>query len=165
MAQQPPVPPQPAGYGSASGARPGGVTAAAVILIVVGALGVIFGLIAAVGGGVVAANLSGGLGGAAIVIALLVLAFAIVEIIAGVKILGLNDTWRVVGIVVAAVALAFTVIGLFGAFAGSSVIDPVSGAQLDTGPQVGSIIMNLIFIALYVFVIMQLVKNKASFGR
>jgi hypothetical protein len=175
MAQQPPgsyppsgPPPPPSAYPPPSGyqpvrARPGGVTTAAVLLIILGALTALGGIIVMIGGGAIAGAF-GGLGGVVIVIGLLVLAYAVFEIIAGIKVLGLSSGWRIAGIVLAAIGAVFSVISLIGSFSAEDRIDP-STFEISSGPNIGSIIFNLIFLTLYVLVVALLARNGRAFTR
>jgi hypothetical protein len=94
------------------------VTAAAVLLIVAGALGVLGGLLLLAGAGVAA---GAGVGGLFLVIAILILGVGAVEIYAGIQVLGLHERGRMIGIVVAAVGAFFNLISI-GRAPGTSVI-------------------------------------------
>ena len=180
MAQQPPgnyppsgPPPPPAypqggGYQQGgyppTGTRPAGVTAAAVILIILGSLAALFGIIAMIGGGAVAGTF-GGLGGIILVIGLLVIVWGVFEIISGVKILGLSNGWRIAGIVLSAIGAVFSLIGLIGAFSGGQELDPQTFELTAGGPNIAGIVTNLIGLALYVAVIVLLARNSRAFTR
>jgi hypothetical protein len=182
MAQQPPAPPpppppgppppgQPPGgpvYGGAPayGARPGGVTAGAIVLIILGALYAIFGLIAMIGGGAVAGQFSGAAGGVIIVVGLIVVAFGVLDIISGARILGLSSGWRIAGIVLASIGALFALLGTIGGFTGGGQeIDPQTFEVVSTGPSIGAIIFGLLFLAANVFVIVQLARHGRYFVR
>jgi hypothetical protein len=180
MAQQPPAPPPPppppppgqppAGpvYGGAPvyGARPGGITAGAIVLIILGALYAIFGLIAMIGGGAVAGQLSGAAGGVIIVVGVIVVAFGVLDIISGAKILGLSSGWRIAGIVLASIGALFALLGTIGGFTGGGQeLDPQTFEVVSTGPSIGAIIFGLLFLAANVFVIVQLARNGRYFVR
>ena len=107
-------------------ARPGMVTGAGITMIVLGALIVLFGLIALIAGAFVGGaanqinNSTPGLGGMAgafagviIVIAVIFLAFGILDIVAGANVLGGRSWARITGIVVAAVVGLLSLPGLF----------------------------------------------------
>jgi hypothetical protein len=165
-------PPPPSAYpppayqpGSPATSRPGGVTAAAVLLIILGALTAIGGIFVMVGGGALAGTF-GGLGGVIIVVGVLALAFAVFEIISGIKILGLNPGWRIAGIVLAAIGAVFSLISLIGSFSsGEAQFDPDTFEFSSGGPNIGGIIFNLIFLAAYVVVIVLLARNSRAFVR
>jgi hypothetical protein len=140
------------------------VTAAAVILIILGALGAIGAVLVMIGGGAIAGTFGGGLGGIVIVIGVLVLAYAVFEIISGVKVLGLSNGWRIAGIVLAAIGAVFAVFGLISAFSGTQEFDP-NTLEFTSGPNIGGIITNLIGLALYVLVIVLLARNSRAFTR
>ena len=110
MSDQYPAPP-PEGTTGPSGApvRSPMVTAAAVLLIVAGALGVLGGLLLLSGAGIAA---GAGVGGLFVVIAILVLGVGALEIYAGIQVLGLHERGRMIGIVVAAVGAFFNVLSI-----------------------------------------------------
>ena len=85
-------------------ARPGIVTAAGVLLIIAGALQVLFGLL------FVAGAVAGG--GFFTLIAIVLLAVGAVEIYAGIKVLGLQEVGRRIGLAVAAVVLLFNLLSI-----------------------------------------------------
>jgi hypothetical protein len=99
MAQPPPGPPG----APTPGARPGVVTAAGIILIVAGGLGVIFGLLAFAGAAV---------SGLFVVLAIILLAIGAVEIYAGVLVLQLRERGRIIGLVAAGVGALLNVLFL-----------------------------------------------------
>jgi hypothetical protein len=166
-------PPPPSAYpppayqpGYSKATRPGGVTAASVLLIILGALTAIGGILIMVGGGAVAGTFGGGFGGVIIVLGLLALAFAVFEIISGIKILGLNPGWRITGIVLCAVGGVFSLISLIGSFSsGEAQFDPETFELSSGGPNIGGIVFNLIFLAAYVAVIVLLARNSRAFVR
>jgi hypothetical protein len=108
-------------------ARPGIVTGAGVTMIALGALIVLFGLFALVAGAFVggAANqlnvstpgfsgMAGAFAGVIIVFALILLAFGILDIVAGANVLGGRPWARITGIVIAAILGLLSLPGLFG---------------------------------------------------
>ena len=99
-------PPPPGSFGAPTGARPGMVTAAAVLAFVVGGLGLILGLFAL--------SLFGGLSGFIALISILVLVVAAVEIWGGVQVINGKDA-RILTIA-AAVALLLNLISLISSF-------------------------------------------------
>jgi hypothetical protein len=109
----PSMPPGPAG----SPARPQMVTAAAVLLFIGGGLGILAGLLAVTGGGI----LGGGLGGVAIVFGLFSLAVGGLQIYAGVQVLALKEQGRIIAIVLAAIGLALSLLQI-GASPGGAII-------------------------------------------
>jgi hypothetical protein len=156
MAQQPPggypPPPQatPAGAGYPSGGypvagpvRPGGVTAAGVLLIILGSLAALGGLLFILGGALLASagvneqiedqlgpqfgGLFSAAAGVIIVVGVVAIVYAIFKIIAGAKVLSLRSGWRIAGIVLCALACVGWVISLIGAITGSE------DAQFDFG--------------------------------
>ena len=81
------------------------------------------------------------------------------------KILGLSNAWRIVGMVLSAIGAVFSLIGLIGAFSGGRELDPNTFELTSGGPNVGGIITNLIGLALYVAVIVLLARNSRAFNR
>ncbi|HXF73096.1 MAG TPA: hypothetical protein VNO79_10860 [Actinomycetota bacterium] len=116
MEQGPGTPGTPTGP-SGSPARPGLVTAAAVLLFIGGGLGALGGLLAVTGGGFV----GGGLGGIAIVLGLVMLAVGALEIYAGVQVLALKEQGRMIGLVLAAIGALLSLLQL-GAVPGSAIV-------------------------------------------
>ena len=116
MDQDPPPPPSappPPSYGpSGAGARPGVVTAAAVLLFIVGALNAIGGLIL-----ITAASI----GAFLVLIGILSLAIAAAEIYAGVQVMALREQGRIIAIVLSAIGLFFQLLSI-GRAPGSSII-------------------------------------------
>jgi hypothetical protein len=130
----PGMPPGPAG----SPARPQMVTAAAVLLFIGGGLGILGGLLAVAGGGI----LGGSLGGLAVVLGLIWLAVGGLETYAGVQVLALQEQGRIIGIVLVALGALLSL------------------AQI--GPSPGSAIIGL---AINGFILYALVTNASSFQR
>jgi hypothetical protein len=153
--------------------RPGGVTTAAVLLIILGALACLLGVILVIGAIVAGSALEeagfGNIGGAATgvlaVLAVLVLGFGIAQIISGARVLKLSNGWRVTGIVLTSLEAVLFLFGVIGAFARDEEIDSVSGPVRSTGPDVGSIIFSLIFLVACVITIVLLAKNGRAFKR
>ncbi len=178
----PPAYPQPYGQpgyappgAPAAGARPGGVTAAAVILIILGVLAAIFAIFMIVAAGALTGGVSveteggildlgGAFAGAIWALALVALAFGVLEIIAGIKTLGLKPgSGRILGIILASLGTLFWLIGLIGSFSGSERLDPETFEVVSGGPQVGGIVMALIFLGAYLTVLVLLAKNGRAF--
>jgi hypothetical protein len=135
------------------------------MLIVLGAITALIGVLVMVGGGALAGTF-GGLGGIVIVVGLIAVAYGVMEIISGAKILGLSPGWRIAGIVLAAVAGVFSVFSLIQSFSsGEPEFDPNTFEFSSGGPNIGGIIINLLFLAAYVVVIWLLVKNSRAFVR
>ncbi|MBA3728524.1 MAG: hypothetical protein H0W94_04895 [Actinobacteria bacterium] len=154
--------------------RPGGVTAAAVILIILGALACIFGLIAIIGafavqglfedfalGGIERGTVTGVL----VVVAILLLGYGVTTLISGIKTLGLNNAWRVTGIVMASIGAAFWLLGFVGSFSSADEIDFETSTFTSGGPNYGSMALSLAMLALNVVVIVLLAKNGRVFTR
>ena len=100
----PPPPDRPA-----PAARPGVVTAAGIVLIVAGALGVLAGIILLAAGGGFA------------VIGIIFLAVGAIEIWAGIQVLNLREAGRQAGIWLAGISLVFNIISIARA-AGTGII-------------------------------------------
>ena len=143
-------------------ARPGRVTAASIILIVLGAFSILFGLIALLGGAMFAGaagdpgvqaqlpGLPGALGGVLIVFAIILLAWGILEIVSGAKALGGRNWARITGIVLSVIGLLLFVLGIVGSMGAPQAVEGVEGAE--TGGAVG-LIINALVAAAYAFVI------------
>ena len=91
--------------------RPGMVTAAAVLLFIVGGLQCLAGLIALFGGTVLVGSFGTGV---LILIGLVVLAIGLLHIYAGVKVLDLQEQGRIIGIVIAAIGAFLGLLRLAG---------------------------------------------------
>ena len=132
----PPGPGAPAGPGRALGMpRPGMVTGAAVTMIVLGALIVLLGLVflifgAFVGGASNQVNaqfpefsgMAGAVAGLIIALALIFLAFGILDIVAGANVLGGRSWARITGIVLAAIVGLLSLSNIFGGRNGGGVV-------------------------------------------
>ena len=197
MAQQPPggYPPPPpgtqpeggypsGGYPAPGPGRPGGVTAAGILLIILGSLAALGGLLFILGGALLAsAGVSeqieerfgeqfGGLFSAAagviIIVGLVAVVYAIFKIIAGAKVLSLRNGWRIAGIVLCAVACVGWVISLIGAIQGNEQGFDIGTSEFGavaTGPSIGGIIMALLFLAGNVITIVLLARNGQAYRR
>ncbi|GBC87856.1 hypothetical protein HRbin12_01874 [bacterium HR12] len=110
---------EPGSYGARSGGdeRPGVVTAAAVLLFIGVAFGLLGGLFAVTGGGFI----GGSLGGVAIVFGIVMLAVGGLEIYAGVQVLALKEQGRMIGLVLAAIGALMSLLQI-GASPGSAII-------------------------------------------
>ena len=173
MAQQPPVPPPPPPgtpyAGPPAGARPGSVTGAAVVLIILGVLYALIGVLVVVGGGAASDLFGGGVAGAAIAIGVVIIAYGVLDIISGIKVLGLSPGWRIGGIVLTAIGALLALLGTIGAFAGSDElqIDPntLEFTTVSTGPSAGGIIFGLLFLAGNVIAMILLIRSGRAFVR
>lgn len=138
--------------------RPGGVTFAAVLLIILGSLsllfGLLFGLAAALIGGSDLGPLGGAAAGALAVVGILVIALGVVQLIAGIKVLKLSNGWRITGIVFSCIIGALIALGLVGSLAGE---DQVASAA--------SIATNVAFLVAYFVIVILLGKNGEAFRR
>jgi hypothetical protein len=162
---------QPAAYGqqqygqygtSAVSARPSGVTVAAVLGFIFGALGVLttlaFIVLGAISGGAASdledaipglGGFAGAFAGILIVIGLLALAWTIVMIMGSVR--ALSGRSRVLLIVGGSIAIAFTLFGFL-----ASIGDSVSGA--------GDVVWSLLFlVAAIAIVVLLSVRSSANF--
>jgi hypothetical protein len=186
--QPPPggYPPQPptgtypqAGYGvpPARAARPGGVTAAGVLLIILGAFAALGGIIFAFGGAFLASadfgeqfggqfgDIFGAAAGILIVVGIMVIAYAVFKIIAGAKVLGLRNGWRITGIVLCALAIVGWIFSLISAFQGGNTIDPNTFEVTSAGPNIGSIVLAVVFLAANLTTLILLARNGQAFRR
>ena len=115
MSYSPDAPPPP---DRAPQARPGVVTAAAVLLLVGGGVSILTGILLLSGAGVAAGR---GVGGLFLFVGLITLAVGALEVYAGIKVLDLREPGRMLGIILAAVAGFLNLLSL-GRAAGGSVI-------------------------------------------
>jgi hypothetical protein len=183
--QYPPPPgdpyaPQPWPGGQATGPpnpyvsrpeRPGSVTAAAILLIVLSILPLLVALAAFVGasffhrvnGRLDNTDFSGlgdAVAGVVIAFGVVSLAYGVVKLIAGIKVLGGSNAWRVTGIVFAALGAAFWVLALIGSVNGND--------NSDLQPHrtnAGGVALSIVFLALNVLVIVLLAKAGGYFHR
>lgn len=157
--------------------RTGGVTTAGVLLIILGAFAAIGGLILLVGGAFLASgdfaeqfgagfgDLLSAAAGVAVVFGLLAIVYAVFKIISGAKVLGLRNGWRIVGIVLCAVAIVGWIIVLVGSFQGQETLDPTTFELTTTGPSIGGIIFALAFLAANTATLILLAKEGPNFRR
>ncbi|MGH2724539.1 MAG: hypothetical protein ACRDI0_09815 [Actinomycetota bacterium] len=162
-AQPPAAPPPPPPGAPAS--RPGMLTAAGIVLIVLGVIYAIFGIIVMIGGGAAVDLLGGSLGGAVIVVGLLVLAFGVLDVIAGIKAMGLSSGWRIAGIVLASIGALFAVLGVISSFSAETQFDFETGQFGTGGLSVSALITGLVFLAANVFVIVGLARTGRAVSR
>jgi len=121
MADAPPPPPPPTGppgQPMGPGMRPPQVTAAGVIEIILGSLVllVLAYILISVGGSL------GDVGGTGMILLLLTLVQGVLEIIAGVQVLQLKQSGRILAIVMASIGIVFQVINLSGAAGGVLIL-------------------------------------------
>jgi hypothetical protein len=143
MEQIPPPPPQtpqqwgqqPYGVPGAAPARPGSVTAASVLLIILGVIPCIF--------------------------AVLALAYGVVKLIAGIQVLKPKNGWRVTGIVFASIGAAFWVIALIGSISGNNNNNQFD--TTNSGPNAGGIVLSLVLLAANAITIVLLARAGAFF--
>ena len=195
MAQQPPAgPPQPPGgyppqppsggysqpaypIAPARPARPGSVTAAGVLLIVLGAFAAIGGAVVILGV-VVGARVLQDLGGEfadvagtataiGVIVGVAVIVYAVFKIIAGARVIGLRNGWRITGIVLCAVAMVGWLVSLIGAFQGQNEDFAQFGVDVSvpTGPNIGGIILSAVFLAANLLTLILLARAGSAFRR
>ena len=133
---QAPVPPPP-GPSASSSRRPGIVTAAAVLLILAAILGLLGGLVILTGVGLAAGT---NVGGIFVAVGVFVLAVSVLQLYAGVQILGLKERGRMLGIILASL-----------------------GALLQLASVSRNTVPAIILILVYLFVIYVLVQNRQYF--
>jgi len=112
MAQYPPAEPPPPPPGPPA-TRPGAVTAAGVLLIIGGALGIL--------GGFVLFAVGGSLGGLFVVFGLIFLAVGALQLYAGVQVLALKERGRQIGIILAAISAVLSLLSIAKAPANSII--------------------------------------------
>jgi hypothetical protein len=133
--------------------RPGAVTAASVLLIILAVPPILFALLAFVGAGMFhSANgqlndtpFSGfgdALARVAVVFGVVSLAYGVAKLVAGIRSLAGRNAWRVTGIVLSALGTAFWVLALVGSISGNR------DSFEDHGPNGGGIVLSLVFLAM-----------------
>jgi hypothetical protein len=176
--QQPGAYSQPAyGLPPAAAQRPGAVTAAGILLIILGALAALGGILFAFGGAILASadfeerfggpfgDLLGAAGGILILFGVLAIAYAVFKIIAGAKVLALRNGWRIAGIVLCAVAIVGWILSLISAFQGGQTIDADTFEVTTTGANIGSIVLAIVFLAANTITLILLARNGEPFRR
>ncbi len=151
----PPAPPSPA----ARAARPGAVTAAGIVMIVIGVLVTLFGLLFVLFGTLIGGagdnpirdqfgtSFTGAVGGFIAIIGGIVAAFGILEVLSGIFVLPGRGWARITAIILSVIGGLISLSGVAGA----------------TGPR-GGIVFPLIFLAAYVFVIWAMAVNGRWFS-
>jgi hypothetical protein len=133
MAQPPPT------GGPGVPARPPLVTAAAIVLFIIGGLQVLFGFLAFGGAGAIAGS---GFGGALVIIGIISILVGAASIYAGIQVMALKEQGRIIALVISGIGVLLGIIGL------------VSGN-----------VSQLIGLLAYAFVIYALITNAAAFRR
>jgi hypothetical protein len=111
--------------GGAPGGRPGQVTAAAVLLFVLGGLGILLWFLAFIGS-LAAASILGAIALILTVVSIIGIVVAALQILAGVRVLGLQASGRKLGVIVSAIGVALAIINLIiGITSGTDVISPI----------------------------------------
>src|SRR3954466_7936202 len=152
--------------------RPGAVTAASVLLIILAVPPILFAILAFVGAGVFHTQngkLSGsefaGLGDAVariiLVFGIVSLAYGVAKLIAGIRTLAGRNGWRVTGIGLASRPAAFWVLALIGSINGNNNNE---GFETNTGPNAGGIGLSIAFLAMNVLVIVLLARSGEYFA-
>lgn len=159
----------PAPYGYAREQRPGSVTAAGVILIVVGSFAALFGVLFLIAGVALSGRDVGpfrNVGATVAVIGAMVVVYAVFEIISGAKVLALRNGWRVAGIVFASIGVLFSFLSFIGSFSSQNTVDFNSNELVvHHGPNVGGIVTGAALVAVYLFVLVALGRNGEHFHR
>ncbi len=97
---------------------------------------------------------------------MLALAFGVLAIIAGIKSMGLkNGGGRILGIILGSLGALFWLIGLLGSLSGQERFDAETLEFVETGPQLGGIVLALIMLGAYVAIVVLLAKNGRAFNR
>jgi hypothetical protein len=150
--------------------RPGSVTAAAVLLIVLSVIPMLVAIALFFGASVFHrangefdntqfSGIFDDIAGVAVAFGVVSLAYGVVKLIAGIKVLSGSNAWRVTGIVFAALAAALWVLSLIGS---------VNGNQndfQDTGPNAGGAVFSALLLAANIVVIVLLARAGDWFHR
>jgi hypothetical protein len=147
--------------------RPGSVTAASVLLIILAVLPILVAILAFAGAAMFNdvngqiedsqfSNLLNAAEGVIIVFGVVSLVYGVFKLIAGIRVLSGSNAWRVTAIVFCAMATVLWVLGLIGSINGPDQND--FSTTVDTGPQPGGIVLSIAFLVMNVLVIVLLAK-------
>lgn len=152
--------------------RPGSVTAASVLLIVLSVPPILGAILAFVGAGLFhrvgdrftspelrnLRDLSDTVVRLIVVLAVLSLAYGIVKLVAGIRVLAGSNSWRVAGIVLAVMASALWVLALIGTLEGNN-----GTPETTRGSAAGGAVLSAMFLAANILVIVFLARARAYF--
>jgi hypothetical protein len=155
------------------------VTAAGVLLIILGSFAGLGGILFGLGGALLtSANFAADLGpfgdigraagGIFLGIAAVVIVYAVFKIIAGAKVMRLRNGWRITGIVLCAVAIVGWILSLIAGFQGTEqIVDPTTFeiSTVSAGPNVANIALAAIFLIANVVTLVLLARAGESFRR
>jgi hypothetical protein len=130
-------------------ARPGSLAAVGPILIVLGVLVLLFGLLILAGSGSVDEFSTGVSQSTVRVLGILTLLQGVLELVAGIRVIGRHKDGRILGIVMATLGALFSLLGILGAVSGGS-------------PAV--LLLGLVFISLRIFVLVTLARTGPAFS-
>ena len=146
-----------------SRSRPGLVTAAAIVLIIFGGLGTVFGLIGILGAGFVA-SVGGGIGMLLLILTLVSFVLAILSLAAGIGLLAGAGWSRGLAVMVSWAAILVSVASFVLNLMFFSTLEASSGVPgIAGGAAAGGIIGVVLAVAIYGFVIWALSREKAYF--
>jgi len=156
---------QGTGYGTATEGRPGLVTAAAIVLIIIGALGLVGGLIGLLGAGFLASlgGAVGGLGAILLVLVIVALAIAVADLAAGIGIFSAKKWAQNLGVIT---SVAGILVGLLGLIMTPTVTPGTGeGATAVGGGLTTGIVGFVITLAIRGFIIWALRSGRSYFTR
>jgi len=158
--------------------RPGSVTAASVLLIILAVLPILVAILAFAGAAVfhrangriedsAFSNFLDAAEGVIVVFGVVSLVYGVFKLIAGVRVLAGSNAWRITAIVFCSMAAVLWVLGLIGSINGPD--DSSSFSDVNTGPSPGGIVFSLAFLAMNIIVIVLLARAgewfRAASGR
>ena len=151
----------PMSYGDQShgGGRPGSVTAAALIHIILGVAVTIFGILVLIGGAASTAEGVGPIGpeqaGYVIVIAIVLIAFGVLDVITGINLFPGKGWARILSIILAVVGSLVALLFLIAGITGGDTGEPVPAL----------IVISLVFIACWIYSIVGAAMGGRWFNR
>jgi hypothetical protein len=148
--------------------RPGSVTAASVLLIILAVVPILVAILAFAGAAVFSrangriedsafSNMLDVAQGLIIVFGVVSLVYGVFKLIAGIRVLAGSNAWRITAIVFCALAAALWVLALIGAINGPDESSRFT-TPADTGPNPGGIVFSLVFLAMNIVVIVLLAR-------
>ena len=151
--------------------RPGSVTAASVLLIVLAVPPVLFSILAFIGAGLfhrvdgrftepALRDLSETVVHVIVVLGVISLAYGVTKLIAGIRVLAASNAWRITGIVLAVLASGFWLLALIGTIGGN---DTTTATGRNNGSTASGVVVSAVFLAMNVLAIVLLARSGEYF--